>query len=120
DGQTINTNQRSDLPALWTRIRSAAQTAQRVEIIRHPVTPQPQPTPPAELLTLLAQNVVFTAWDPMVGLLAPPGCWLAITADIHVACSPDDDEQTRTAKAAAHIQAARAAAKARRGPVACW
>lgn len=59
DGQVRNVRQRSDLPALQSRVLAAMQTASRVEIVRsapdHPPPTNPHP------LTELAQRVVFFA-----------------------------------------------------------
>ena len=84
--------------------------------------PAPPPPPPNQL-AVLGQNVLFTAWNPHAGLRAPVKYKLAITADVHVACSPNDTDAVRAQKAAAYTAAATQAAAIRKqagGLVAVW
>src|SRR6185312_2439130 len=46
DGVLFLVNQRSNSDAVWTRIRSRAQTAAKVVVARHKAAPPPPPPPP--------------------------------------------------------------------------
>jgi hypothetical protein len=88
-----------------------------------PPAPTPAPVPTPSALTKLAQNVMFTAWNPHAGLRAPAKYTLAITADIHVTCNPEMTPTQRDQAATAYVEAAKQAAmtqRARGGKVACW
>lgn len=89
DGAVRNVRQRSDNPALLSRLTRAVQTAGRVEVRRAAATP-PAPTPAGRLDALL-HNVVFVAEvddDAIAGYEATASKWsLAVTAD-HAYRSP--------------------------------
>ncbi len=75
-------NQRSDLPAMWSRIRGWADSAERIEIRRHKTTPPPPPPPPGGGVTpSLLQNAVFTAWEPRSALRFPGKWKVLLSAD---------------------------------------
>ena len=88
-----------------------------LEGLKHlpPVPPPPPPPPPPGPVPSLdkGRNVIFTAWRPSAGLHNNK-YKLAITADIHVTSSPDDNEATRAQKANDFIASAKAAAQTAR------
>jgi hypothetical protein len=99
DGAVRNVRQRSDNPALLSRLNRAVQTAGRVEVRRAAATP-PAPTPAGRLDALL-HNVVFVAEvddDAIAGYEATAAKWsLAVTAD-HAYRSPSYSKLIAKAK----------------------
>lgn len=94
DGRTVNSNQRSDNPDLWLRVKRLMQTAERIEIRRHvpvvptptptPVPPPPAPTPPPDLARSLQRVMYFaTVTDDSIRKAIDLGpTWrYALTAD---------------------------------------
>jgi hypothetical protein len=91
DGKLWLSGQKSNSDALWTRVRSRAQTAAKLEIRRHVDLPAPPPH-----VFLPSQRVIFFANytdEAVAGALASNSSWtFAITADP----AYNDDENERT------------------------
>lgn len=114
DGKLLNVAQRSDNAALWARAHYQAQTAERVELVRHSSAPGPTMG-----LDRLAQNVLFTAWEPLVSvgklLKTSSKARPSFSADLHVNSDRTPGEQLEEI-----IRAADLWRSARRGPFSVW